>query len=419
MTAALKELDACGGERNLISLDEACLRAAHYVTLLDRWESVSVADAFDRVLAEQVCACIALPPFDQSAMDGYAFAASSVGGIETELTIISRVTAGSRSPHLPAGTAARVFTGARVPCGADTVVMQEHARRNDSLLIVDGSVRPGSNVRRYGEDVAKGEILLEIGRRLEAHHIALLAAQGLSRIQVLCRPRVAIVSTGDELRQPGEVLDEASIFDSNRPMLLALARQAGLDAIDGGCVPDNAKAMSIRLAALANIADLVISTGGASVGEADCSAAALALSGASFEVLRMALRPGKPALVGRLEHAAYLGLPGNPVSALVSWGTIGNAMVAALCGMKMQRRQGCLMAALSSFERRPGRTEFVPARVVSTASGPRVEILGRGGSARLKPLIHAGGLAEIAASVGSLGPGDNVTFHPFRNGFMT
>lgn len=419
MTAAPDQLDVRVRNPNLISLDEACQRAASYVTTIDRFEQVSLVDALDRVLAERVFARIALPPFDQSAMDGYAFAASSINKIETELAIVSRITAGADSPSLPAGAAARIFTGAPIPSGADSVVMQEHVRREGSRVTIDGPVRAGSNIRRRGEDIAKGETLLEAGQRLDARHLALLAAQGVSSVGVFHRPRIVIVSTGDELRQPGELLGEASIYDSNRSMLLALARRAGLDAIDGGFIPDNAKAMADRLSALADGADMIVTTGGASTGEEDHAAAALAASGASFEILSIALKPGKPAVIGRFGNSTYLGLPGNPVSALVAWLTVGSAMVAALCGMKPHRRLGCSMTTISTFERKPGRTEFVPGRLVSTEEGPRVEILGRGGSARLKPLIYADGLAEIAASAGNVSPGDSVIFHPFRSGFAT
>ena len=351
-------------------------------------------------------------------MDGYAFAAASLDRIATELPVEVHVTAGALAPDLPFGSAARIFTGSPIPAGADTVVMQEHAQRRGSHVIVEGPIRKGSNIRRRGEDIGEGEILLDVGHRLGPHHIALLAAQGIADISVRKPPRVAIVSTGDELRQPGEPLGDASIYDSNRPMLLALARQAGLDTIDGGYVPDNSDAIAATLLALAGAADLIVTTGGASVGEADHSATALASSNAPFEVLKMAVKPGKPAVVGRLGDAAYLGLPGNPVAALVSWLTLGNAMIAALSGATWKRSRGTPLTVISTFERKPGRNEFVPARIVVTESGARLEILGRGGSARLKPLIHADGLAEIETDSGTINPGDSLLFHPFRNGFI-
>ena len=401
----------------LMSLDEACLRAASYASALGKVERIALADAMDRVLAEDVHAPLALPPFDQSAMDGYAFAAASVKRIGNELPVELRVPAGSRAVALPSGAAARVFTGSPVPDGADTVVMQEHVLRKGGHIAFDGLPRLGSNIRRRGEDIAAGELMLRAGQRLGPHHIALLAAQGLDEIKVSQAPRVLVISTGDELRQAGEPLGEASIYNSNRPMLLALARQAGVVAFDGGCVRDSSEAIARRLADFADRVDLVVTTGGASIGEADHSAGALAASHAAFEVLRLAVKPGKPAIVGRLKGAAYLGLPGNPVAASVSWLTLGNAMIAQLSGSPWRRRRGLEVAISSRFERSPGRTEFVPARLVTADAGVRLEILGRGGAARLKPLIHADGLAEIEAAAGNLDPGDKVHFHPFRGGF--
>ncbi len=409
--------DALSRDSVLISLDEACRKAATYAAPHQGTERIALIDAMERVLAEDVHATVALPPFDQSAMDGYAFAASSINRIDMDLAVAMRVTAGSLAPALPPGAAARVFTGSPVPAGADTVVMQEHVVRKGGRIVVDGLPRPGSNIRRRGEDIAAGELMLRAGQRLGPHHVALLAAQGLDAVSVRHAPRILIASTGDELRQPGEALGEASIYDSNRPMLLAMTRQAGFTVFDGGCIPDSREAIADRLADFAGAVDLVVTTGGASVGEADHSAGALARSEAVFEVLRMAVRPGKPAIVGRLNGAAYLGLPGNPVAALVSWLTLGSAMIAALSGTAWRRRRGLEVAVSSRFERMPGRTEFAPARLISTDAGLRLEILGRGGAARLKPLIHADGLAEIAASKGSLEIGDGVNFHSFRGGF--
>ncbi len=397
----------------LTSLDDACRRAASYADQIQEIEQVALIDATDKILAQDVRATVALPPFDQSAMDGYAFAASSIKRLDTEIPVAFRVAAGHRAPALPPGEAARVMTGSPIPTGADTVAMQEHVLRRGEQIALDGFPRRGSNIRRRGEDIAADELLLRAGQRLGPHHIALLAAQGIGEIDVRRAPRVLIVSTGDELRQPGELLGEASIYDSNRPMLLALARQAGLVALDGGHIPDNSDAIARRLADLADSVDLVVTTGGASVGEADHSAGALTRSDAAFEVLRMAVKPGKPAIVGRINRAVYLGLPGNPVAALVSWLNLGHAMVAALSGATWRRRRGLEVAISSRFERAPGRTEFVPVRLIEAETGVRLEILGRGGAARLKPLIHADGLAEIDAAAGNLEPGDRVHFHPF------
>jgi molybdopterin molybdotransferase len=282
-------------------------------------------------------------------MDGYAFAASSLKGMVTELPIVARVTAGSSGAPLPLGAAARIMTGAPIPNGADTVVMQEHVRRSDSTISIEGPIRTGSCIRRLGEDVAEGESLLAPGQRLDAPHLALLGAQGYAAIYTVRRPRVAILSTGDEIRRPGEALDASSVYDSNKPMLLALVRQAGLEVHDAGCVRDDVDQIARRLAEVAESCDLLITTGGASAGEEDHSGAALAKAGAIFEVLSIALKPGKPAVVGRIKEAVYLGLPGNPVSALVSWLTLGGAVVAALMGRTPRRQVGYPMRTASSL----------------------------------------------------------------------
>jgi molybdopterin molybdotransferase len=228
---------------------------------------------------------------------------------------------------------------------------------------------------------------------------------------------VAVVSTGNELRQPGAALEDTAIYDSNRPMIMALAEQAGVEVVDGGWVCDDPLAIASVLSDLGGSCDLVVTTGGASVGEEDHSARAMSAAGARFETLRISLKPGKPAVIGQLGSCAYLGLPGNPVSALVSWLFLGGAVISALEQRPFRRRLGCPLRSLSRFERRPGRTEFVPARLELGQDGAGVEILGRGGSARLKPLVLADGLAEIAPLHAPLEPGDTVLFHPFRNGF--
>lgn len=192
------------------------------------------------------------------------------------------------------------------------------------------------------------------------------------------------------------MLDPSTIFDSNRPMLLALVAQSGLTPIDGGWVPDEPATIADRLRRMAKQADLVITSGGASLGEEDHALTALERAGGSGETLKVALKPGKPAVVGRIGAATYLGLPGNPVSSLVCWLQLGQAMICALEGRAPRRRLGFPLPSRSAFERRAGRTEFVPARLVDDRDGLGVEMLGRGGSARLRPLAEADGLAEIA-----------------------
>lgn len=401
----------------LLSVSEACARTSAYAAPLLGTDVVPVAQAAGRTLAEPIVARLAAPPFSQSAMDGYALVVGDGLAAGARFEVVGRVPAGRRGGRIAAGQAARLFTGAPLPEGADAVIMQEHVEREGSAIILRRALRAGDNIRYRGEDIQPLEILLQAGERLDARHIALAAAQGIETLKVRARLRVAVISTGDELRQVGDMLDPSTIFDSNRPMLLALVAQSGLTPIDGGWVPDEPATIADRLRRMAKQADLVITSGGASLGEEDHALTALERAGGSGETLKVALKPGKPAVVGRIGAAAYLGLPGNPVSSLVCWLQLGQAMICALEGRAPRRRLGFPLPSRSAFERRAGRTEFVPARLVDDRDGLGVEILGRGGSARLRPLAEADGLAEIAMENSGVRPGDIILFHPLHDGF--
>lgn len=400
----------------LLSVDAACARAANFVHRIRRAETVPLAAAVGRVLAEPVMARIAIPPFTQSAMDGYAVLAGQGLAEATTLVVTDRVAAGHGGRAVGDGEAARIFTGAPLPPGTDAVIMQEHVRREAGRITLGRAMRAGDNVRPRGEDIDPPEAILDQGTRLDARHIGLIAAQGYGKVTLVARPRIAVVSTGDELRQPGEGLAPADIYDSNRLMLLALIAAAGFEAEDGGWVPDRSEAIADRLKSLAGRCDLIVTTGGASAGDEDHSARALARAGGVGEALKVALKPGKPAVVGRIGAAGYLGLPGNPVASMVSWMLLGRAMASGLVGARPQRDRGYPVRSLSWFRRRPGRTEFVPAILSSDDQGRAgIEILGRGGSARLRPLVIADGFAEIAADNEGVEPGDELRFHPFRS----
>lgn len=406
----------CGHDHEpLLPIAEACRRAAAHVTAVAETERVSLQDAAGRILAEDISARLAMPRFDQSAMDGYALAAASARGGVVLLPVSGLILAGDAAAPLVPASAVRIFTGAPLPDGADTVVMQENASQRGGQVVIAGPLEAGSHIRRRGEDIAEGEPLLRSGMRIDARHIGLLAAQGITEILVWRRPVVAVVSTGNELRQAGEVLSEGAINDSNRPMLMALAQAAGFKTVDGGCLPDNTSLLARRLLELSVRADLIVSSAGASVGDEDNSYKAALAAGGEVEALRIAMKPGKPAVVGRVGHTAYLGLPGNPVSAFVSWCFLGGAMAAALQGRNWQPPAGVLLPSASRFAHKPGRTEFVPARMLRGNGGLSIEILGHGVSAHLKPLALADGLVEIAATQGGVEPGGMLLFHAFHN----
>ena len=397
----------------LLAISAACERAAACVTPITAEETVPLREAAGRLLAVSIEAAYAMPHFDQSAMDGYALFAAGVSDGRNNLAISQRILAGEAGAPLMPGTAARIFTGAPLPEGADAVVVQEQTAACDARVTFDGPVTPGAHVRRRGEDISVGEALLAPGIRLTPRHLALLAAQGYSEVSVKRRPVVAVISTGSELRQPGEVLGRGALYDSNRPMLMALATEAGFSVVDGGCLPDNANLLAERLSELAGQVNLIVSSAGASVGDEDNSLRAAEAAGFTCEALRIAMKPGKPAVVGRCGATAYLGLPGNPLSALISWNILGGAMAAALAGRARPLPQGLAIPAANRFGHKPGRTEFVPARLISREGEKVAELLGHGVSGHLKPLAAAEGLAEIAATSGPVGAGDIVRFHPF------
>lgn len=405
------------GDDGLIAIEEACLRAASYALPIEEHDDLSIGDAIGRTLALSVTSVLPLPPFSQSAMDGYAVSAGDGLPSGTTLPITGRMAAGDEALPLSQGSALRILTGARVPHGANAVVMQEHVVRNDSKIVLTRMVRPGDNIRRCGEDVEVGEVLLQSGERIDARHVALLAAQGYERTSVRRRVRVGVISTGSELRSHAEGLNEASLFDSNRPMILALARQSGAEVLDGGIVRDDPHLIAGALSELAHRCDLIVTTGGVSVGDEDHSMVALVGARGRGETLKIALKPGKPAVVGAIGRTAYLGLPGNPVAALVSWLLLGSSVLATLDGRRARPPSGMRLPLVHAFNRRPGRTEFAPARIVQVNGGSAVEILGRGGSARLKPLAAADGLVRIEPLHAPVAESDEVMFHPFRDGF--
>ncbi|PSC05647.1 molybdopterin molybdenumtransferase MoeA [Alsobacter soli] len=402
-------------ERGLIGIDEARERAASYAGSGLATEVAPLVCAAGRVLAADLRARHAQPPFDNSAMDGYAaFTNGEPLEAGSRLQVTSRTPAGSVATPISPGTCARIFTGASLPAGADAVVMQEHVLRDGDHIVLRRALMPGDNIRRQGEDIQPGELLLSAGQRLDARHVALIASQGHALVRIQQRIRVGVISTGRELVQPGRELEAAQIYDSNRPMLATLAAHAGAEVVDGGWVDDEADALAARMQDLAATCQLVVTTGGASVSEEDHSFAALKRAGGHGEVLRIALKPGKPAVVGRMGEAAYLGLPGNPVAALVSWLMLGSAVLGRLRGFDFERPRGEPLTCAVAHQRRPGRTEFAPARVVTRPDGGKgLEILGRGGSARLMPLVLADGLAEIPAAVAHVPAGMELAFHRF------
>lgn len=301
----------------LLPVDTALASMLQQCPSLPEVENRSLAAALGRVLARDIAAVIDVPGCDNSAMDGYALRAADAGGV---LPVSQRIPAGTSPQPLAPGTAARIFTGAPIPPGADAVVMQENCRDEAGKVRVTGDVVPGDHIRPRGQDLASGTTVLAAGRRLRPQDLGLLASVGTAAVPLYRRLRVAVVSTGDELVEPGEgaVLREGQLFNSNRYMLAALLERLGMEVVDGGILPDDGPATGAAFERLAGEADCIISSGGVSVGEEDHVRAQVERLG-ELSLWRLAIKPGKPLAFGRVGSTPFIGLPGNPTSSFVTF----------------------------------------------------------------------------------------------------
>jgi molybdopterin molybdotransferase len=295
-------------------------------------EIVAVGEALGRVLAESLRACVDVPPWDNSAMDGYALRAGDLSTVPQTLAISQRIAAGQSGEALLPGTVARIFTGAPVPPGADAVIMQEETAASDNQLECLEPVVVGQNIRRRGEDILAGTEIAAAGHRLSAADLGVLASVGFASVTVVRRPRVAVISTGDELREPGESLEPGQIYNSNRYQLRGLLQALGVQCIDLGIVQDDAQATRVALRQAADEADLIITTGGVSVGEEDHVRSQVAALG-ELKLWKLAIKPGKPLAYGRVGQTPIIGLPGNPGAVFVTFNLVARPYLLRLCGV--------------------------------------------------------------------------------------
>lgn len=365
-------------------------------------ERVPLAQAWGRVLAETVRAPVNLPPFDASAMDGYAVATRSfVGTGAVTLPVIGESRAGAVPDALAAGAACRIFTGAMMPDGADAVIMQEHVVREGDRARFESAPRPGANVRRAGEDLAAGSIALAEGTRLTAARIALAATADRAELVVGRRPRVAILSTGDELRAPGSAPRNGSIPESNGPGLRALAEQAGATVSVLPVVGDDPNATERAIAeALAGV-DVLFTVGGVSVGDHDVVRPALERAGVELAFWKVAMKPGKPLAVGRRGATHVLGLPGNPVSALVTCLLFGVPLLRALAGDRAPLPRPLRARLTHDIQRSAGRTEFARVTLEQDGDGLAATPLANQASGAMIALATCDALAVIPAEMGT------------------
>lgn len=394
-------------------LDDALAELLAQAVPLAQTEQLSTFDADGRVLAQDLVSALQVPSFDNSAMDGYAMRAADVPAAGSVLPVSQRIAAGSVGEALAAGTAARIFTGAPVPAGADVVVMQEECTAlEDGRVQINAAVKPGQNIRRAGEDIALGSTIVAAGTRLTPAELGLAASIGCATLQVARRPRVALFSTGDELVMPGDVaphdLPAGSIYNSNRFFLRAMLQRLGCEVLDQGIVPDSYEATVAALQAAAQDCDLVLTSGGVSVGEEDHVKPAVETLG-SLDLWAIAIKPGKPFAYGKVGKAHFIGLPGNPVSSFVTFALLVRPFVLRLQGVQNTAPQAVQLRADFDWPRADKRQEFLRARV--NAQGG-LERFANQSSGVLTSVVWGDGLVDNPAG-STIARGDTVRFIPF------
>ncbi len=396
----------------LMALDDALAALLAQTTPLAP-EDVSTFDADGRVLAQDLVSALQVPAFDNSAMDGYALRCADVAAAGTALPVSQRIAAGSVGEPLQSGTVARIFTGAPVPPGADAVVMQEDcAAQDDGTVRVQTVPRAGQNIRRAGEDIARGAVVLRTGTRLTPAALGLAASIGLARLPVARRPRVALFSTGDELVMPGEVAPESlppgAIYNSNRFFLRALLQRLGCEVTDCGNLPDQREATTEALRGASEGHDVVLTSGGVSVGEQDHVKPAVQQLG-HLDLWQIAIKPGKPFACGKVGGAHFIGLPGNPVSSLITFLVLVRPFLLRLQGVQEVAPETVAASAHFHWPKPEKRREFL--RVRRNAAGG-LDLFPHQGSGVLTSAVWGDGLVDHPAGQ-TIAHGDTVRFIAF------
>lgn len=397
----------------LMSVDEAVAIIASRIGVVEEVESVDLLAADGRFLAAPLTAGIPLPPFMNSAVDGYAVRSADLPTDgECALAVAGRVQAGAAAPSAVApGEAVRIFTGAPMPGGTDTVFMQEDVRIDEAgRVVVPAGLKPGANVRPAGEDVPAGRVALPAGRRLRPQDIALAAALGLTRLEVRRCPRVAVFSTGNEVVSPGAERDHMQLYDSNRFMLMAMLRRLGCGVGDLGILRDDPVTLANALKQAADRHDLILTSGGVSTGEEDHVKASVESVG-KLVLWRMAIKPGRPVAMGVIEGTPFIGLPGNPVASFVTFTYVVRPAVLALSGAPQSDAAPVLLRAAFAYRKKAGRREYVRASLRKADDGALEAVkFPREGAGLISSLVDSDGLVELGEDVREVAPGQAVRF---------
>ena len=404
---------AFGGE--LMPLDDALAILVERVSVVTTTETVALADALGRVVAADITAPLDVPSHDNTAVDGYAvrFSDLATDG-PTRLAVGGRVAAGHPLGRaLEPGEAIRIFTGAPMPEGTDTVYMEEDCELEGDTVVLPPGLKPGANRRLRGEDVKAGEVVIATGQRLRPQELGLAASVGKSRLEVYRPLRAAVFSTGDEVRDPSGEVDAGCIFDSNRFSVMGLLKDMGCAVTDLGIIEDDEDAIATALQKAAADHDVLVTSGGVSAGEEDHVKAAVARDG-EIHFWRLSIKPGRPIALGRVRDAAFVGLPGNPVAAMITFMVLARPLLLRLGGATDIAAPRYAVKAGFDYKKKTGRREWVRARLEAGADGLVARKFRSGGSGILTSMVFADGLVELTEARGDVREGDSVDFLPFN-----
>ncbi len=408
---------AFGGR--LLSLDEAQAQLAELVETLglnhaQGSETLPVVQASGRSLVEPLPAAMNVPPFANSAVDGYAVAWSDLSGKAGQAKVVGRAAAGHPfTGHRAAGQAVHIFTGAPLPECCDTVFMQEDVERRGDVVSLPAGLKRGANTRQAGEDVAQGETAIAAGRALSPADIGLAASLGLTHLDVLQRPSALLFSSGDEVSAPGARLAPGQLYDANTSLLSATLAQQGWQVESGGILPDDPGDLNQALSQATNQHRIIITSGGVSTGEEDHMRRVMEELG-TLALWRIAIKPGRPVALGRIGQTLVVGLPGNPVAAYVGFLAVLRPLFHLLQGRQPPPLPRIAACATFSYKKKTGRREFVRARCCLNGEAlPRVDKFHKEGAGMLSGLAWANGLVILGEDVTQVQPGDTLAFTPF------
>ena len=403
----------CYTASDLMTVEEGLARMRQLVRPVETREAVTLTAALDRVLATDIVSPLNTPPCDNSAMDGYALRSTDLAA-NRPLPVAGQSFAGHPfAGECPVGHCIQIMTGASIPAGTDTVIMQEKTELTDQGIRFLTDSQPGNNIRKAGEDIQEGETVLSAGRRLRPQDIGLLASLGIARVQVFRKLKVAIFSIGDELRQPEETLGPGDIYDSNRHTLRAMLQRLGVDVLDHGCIPDDHDQLHEAFSAADREVDAVITSGGVSVGEADYTKSILDKLG-KIEFWKLAIKPGKPFAFGTLPDSLFFGLPGNPVSAITTFNLLVTPTLQYMMNANASAPRQLQARSREALKKRQGRREYLRG-VLHTGNDGVMEVstTGHQGSGILTSMTHADCYIIFPEDQTAIHQGANVTVQLF------